>query len=70
MSEENVSKSDSIEVDDKCEIPQETAEEIKPVDEDPYAYLSRDFSSENFKIEIKNMPKYYGICVSSFQQCL
>lgn len=31
---------------------------------DPYAYLERDFSSENFKIEIKNLPKYYGINVS------
>ncbi|XP_057665970.1 tRNA (uracil-5-)-methyltransferase homolog A [Diorhabda carinulata] len=30
-------------------------------EENPYAYLERDFSSENFKIEIKNLPKYYGI---------
>lgn len=29
--------------------------------EDPYAYLQRpNFSSENFKIEIMNLPKYYG----------
>lgn len=28
---------------------------------DPYAYLKRpEFSSENFKIEIMNLPKYYG----------
>lgn len=26
----------------------------------PYDYLNRDFSSENFKIEVKNMPKFYG----------
>ncbi|XP_076265796.1 tRNA (uracil-5-)-methyltransferase homolog A [Rhynchophorus ferrugineus] len=31
-------------------------------DWDPYAYLKRgDFSSENYKIEIKNLPKFYGI---------
>lgn len=28
---------------------------------DPYAYLKRpEFSSENFKIEIMNLPKFYG----------
>lgn len=28
---------------------------------DPYAYLQRpEFCSENFKIEIMNLPKYYG----------
>lgn len=33
---------------------------------DPYAYLQRpEFSSENFKIEIMNLPKYYGAGVSS-----
>lgn len=32
--------------------------------DNPYAYLNRDFSSENYKIEIKNLPKYYGISVS------
>lgn len=31
---------------------------------DVYAYLnSGEFSSENFKIEIQNLPKYYGINV-------
>ncbi|ENN76561.1 hypothetical protein D910_08348, partial [Dendroctonus ponderosae] len=62
MSAEVENKSDPIEMDDKCEMTQETVGEISPADEDPYAYLSRDFSSENFKIEIKNMPRYYGIC--------
>lgn len=40
--------------------------EPAPVEEkdDPYAYLNRDFSSENYKIEIKNLPKFYGISVS------
>uniref|UniRef100_A0A6P7GQ24 tRNA (uracil(54)-C(5))-methyltransferase n=1 Tax=Diabrotica virgifera virgifera TaxID=50390 RepID=A0A6P7GQ24_DIAVI len=37
-------------------------------EENPYAYLDRDFSSENFKIEVKNMPKYYGI--SEFRKLL
>ena len=33
--------------------------------EDPYAYLHRpNFSSENFKIEIMNLPKYYGAGVT------
>ena len=31
---------------------------------DPYAYLSRnEFSSELFKIEINNLPKYFGVGV-------
>lgn len=31
----------------------------------PYAYLDRDeFTSEKFKIEIRGLPKYYGISVS------
>ncbi|KRT80105.1 methyltransferase, partial [Oryctes borbonicus] len=33
----------------------------KNAEDNPYAYLERDFSSENFKIEVKNLPKYYGI---------
>ncbi|KAJ8983976.1 hypothetical protein NQ317_008680 [Molorchus minor] len=32
-----------------------------PKEENPYAYLDRDFSSENFKIIVKNLPKYYGL---------
>lgn len=46
----------------------ESVEVIKneTTDDDPYAYLDRgDFTSENFKIEIKNLPKYYGINVNS-----
>lgn len=31
---------------------------------DPYAYLERgDFSSENFKIELSNLPRKFGIAV-------
>lgn len=40
--------------------------ETKVDKNDPYAYLERDFSSENYKIEVKNLPKYYGINVSKF----
>ncbi|KAL1497381.1 hypothetical protein ABEB36_008361 [Hypothenemus hampei] len=39
---------------------QKTEEQI-PEQDNPYAYLDRNFSSENFKIEIKNLPKFYGI---------
>lgn len=31
-------------------------------EKDPYAYLERDnFTSEKYKIEIRGLPKYYGI---------
>lgn len=34
--------------------------------EDPFAYLDRsDFTSEKFKVEVRNLPKYYGIAVST-----
>lgn len=34
-------------------------------EDDPYAYLERaDFSAEKFKIEIKNLPKIYGMNVN------
>lgn len=32
---------------------------------DPYAYLEKTgFTSEKFKIEVRNLPKYYGLNVS------
>lgn len=32
--------------------------------EDPFAYLDRnDFTSEKYKIEVRNLPKHYGISV-------
>lgn len=40
---------------------------LSPLDDanNPYAYLDRDeFTSEKFKIEIRGLPKYYGISVS------
>ncbi|KAJ8959061.1 hypothetical protein NQ318_022317 [Aromia moschata] len=39
----------------------ESSEAELPQEKNPYAYLERDFSSENFKIEVKNLPKFYGI---------
>lgn len=36
---------------------------------DPFAYLDRDdFTSEKYKIEIRNLPKHYGIAVSTFKR--
>nr|CAH7716372.1 unnamed protein product [Callosobruchus chinensis] len=32
----------------------------KETEDSPFAYLQRNFSSEGFKIEIKNLPKFYG----------
>ncbi|XP_063916014.1 tRNA (uracil-5-)-methyltransferase homolog A [Zophobas morio] len=44
------------------ELPAEAPSEQIKEENDPYAYLERqDFSSEKFKIEIKNLPKIYGI---------
>lgn len=41
----------------------------EPADNDnPYAYLDRDFSSEKHKVEIKNMPKFYGMSVCTVEQ--
>lgn len=35
--------------------------------EDPFAYLDRnDFTSEKYKIEVRNLPKHYGIAVSKY----
>lgn len=34
---------------------------------DQYAYLDRGgFSSEKFKIELRGLPKFYGIAVTNF----
>lgn len=41
-------------------------ESSTPDNNDPYAYLNRDeFTSEKYKIEIRDLPKYYGISVST-----
>ena len=31
---------------------------------DPFAYLNRSFTSENFKVEIRGLPRFYGFGVS------
>ncbi|XP_076647500.1 tRNA (uracil-5-)-methyltransferase homolog A [Halictus rubicundus] len=39
-----------------------TANESSGAEKNPYAYLDRkDFTSEKFKIEIRGLPRYYGI---------
>ncbi|KAL3272385.1 hypothetical protein HHI36_013862 [Cryptolaemus montrouzieri] len=45
----------------------EVAESKNPVD-DPFAYLNRHFSNEQFKIVLRNLPAYYGI--SEFKKLL
>lgn len=44
----------------ECERKSESFDETS----NPYAYLERDeFTSEKFKIEIRGLPKFYGIAV-------
>lgn len=44
------------------EVAKEIPEEVKV--EEEYAYLDRGgFSSEKFKIELRGLPKFYGIAV-------
>lgn len=43
-----------------------TNSEEKPIEsnsDDPFAYLNRQFSNEQFKIVLRNLPAYYGISV-------
>lgn len=57
--------------DEESPVNEESKDESKVVideskvnnDEDPFAYLERDFSAEKYKIEVKNMPKFYGMSV-------
>lgn len=40
--------------------------QLTQTNDDPYAYLERgNFTSEKFKIEIRGLPKFYGMRVSS-----
>ncbi|XP_018561203.1 tRNA (uracil-5-)-methyltransferase homolog A [Anoplophora glabripennis] len=48
-------------MDDQEMHPENINSEETSTEENPYAYLDRQFSSENFKIEVKNLPKFYGI---------
>jgi tRNA (uracil-5-)-methyltransferase len=44
-------------------VPREN--ETAPSKHDPYAYIvNNGFTSEKFKIEIRGLPRYYGIGVS------
>lgn len=49
--------------------PEKIEDQIESVaKEDPFAYLDRDdFTSEKYKIEIRNLPKHYGIAVSTIE---
>lgn len=48
----------------KPEIVKESEVKLEVEKEDEYAYLNLPgFSSEKFKIEIRNLPKYYGMNV-------
>lgn len=41
------------------------ADETEAKLQDPFAYLDRnDFTSEKYKIEVRNLPKHYGFAVS------
>lgn len=65
MESEN-SKSEEITAVEESVEPRPSLEITKAVvEQSPYAYLNRDFSSENFKIEVKNMPRFYGFNVGS-----
>jgi len=52
--------------------PEDTDNQTESVTkEDPFAYLDRDdFTSEKYKIEIRNLPRHYGIAVSIFYRTL
>jgi len=44
--------------------PTEEMDKGEVADDNPYAYVDRaDFTSEKFKIEIRGLPKFYGIGV-------
>lgn len=62
-----VSETKPGEAETKPVVPVEAEVTTAPVKakENEYAYLdSTGFTSERFKIEIRNLPKYYGIAVS------
>lgn len=47
-----------------CEEQPDIQNDSKTPDSEEYAYLDRGgFSSEKFKIEMRGLPKYYGIAV-------
>lgn len=47
-----------------CEEQPVIQNDEKTIESEEYAYLDRGgFSSEKFKIEMRGLPKYYGIAV-------
>ncbi|KAK6625257.1 hypothetical protein RUM43_005551 [Polyplax serrata] len=60
MNENNIERENSM----QCEtVGTAVTDRVEVTDKsnDPYAYLERsEFTSEKFKIEIRNLPKYYG----------
>jgi hypothetical protein len=58
------SKPDLQDTTDKNKQPVEGTDKEEIGQDNPYAYLDRaDFTSEKFKIEIRGLPKFYGIGV-------
>lgn len=50
-------------------VENESVEKSESDVNNPYAYLERDeFTSEKFKIEIRGLPKYYGISVGMIKR--
>lgn len=65
---ESVAEEIKLEYEEKLnEIePEKKDQTVSVTKEDPFAYLDRDdFTSEKYKIEIRNLPKHYGISVST-----
>lgn len=52
----------------QCSMGENTAKPSKP--EEKFCYTRRGFTSEVFKIEIQNIPKYMGYVVSYWLQCM
>lgn len=66
VADENQKVSEKIESQMESEANNDQLESV--VKEDPFAYLDRDdFTSEKYKMEIRNLPKHYGIAVSKMK---
>jgi tRNA (uracil-5-)-methyltransferase len=64
---EETSKPDLHNMNDKDNQPVQHTDKEEIARNNPYAYLDRaDFTSEKFKIEIRGLPKFYGIGVGFF----
>lgn len=62
---ENQIESDEEEIKVESVIKEDQMESVEI--EDPFAYLDRsDFTSEKYKLEVRNLPKHYGISVSTY----